>query len=160
MVRTIIVVACVVVAAFVAWNIWVTPKVLSQKEETISISPIFMKLANSAQLEDLLKGNGPVTIFWPQDKAFLSIDVEALQKPENVKQLQNLLLNHVVKGEITTKDIKSEMKVLSLAGNELTIKNSDGKITINDSKVVKPDIQFNIFGHANGTIQVIDKVIK
>ncbi len=54
-----------------------------------------VSLVKLAGLVDTLKGEGPFTVFGPNNDAFAKIDaatVEALQKPENVECLRTSLL--------------------------------------------------------------------
>jgi len=57
----------------------------------------------AAGLVDALKGDGPFTVFAPNDEAFAKIwdgTVENLLQPENKEKLKALLLYHVVPGKI------------------------------------------------------------
>ena len=57
----------------------------------------------AADLVDALKGDGPLTVFAPTDEAFAALPagtVENLLKPENIEQLQAILLYHVVPGQV------------------------------------------------------------
>ena len=55
----------------------------------------------AAGLVDVLKGDGPFTVFAPTDEAFAALPagtVESLLKPENKEQLVAVLTYHVVPG--------------------------------------------------------------
>ena len=57
----------------------------------------------AAGLVDTLKGDGPFTVFAPNDEAFSKLPagtVEDLLKPENLDQLVAVLTYHVVPGKI------------------------------------------------------------
>jgi len=104
----------------------------------------------AAGLADTLKGKGPFTVFAPTDEAFSKLPagtVESLLKPENKEKLKAILLYHVVSGDVTA------AKVVKLSSAK-TINGQDLKLTVNDAKVVKPDVLAS-----NGVIHVIDTVL-
>ncbi|MBN1039351.1 fasciclin domain-containing protein [Clostridium botulinum] len=113
----------------------------------------------AADLVDTLKGEGPFTVFAPTDDAFKKLPsgtIENLLKPENKNTLQNILLYHVAKDNLTSKDIlKLNGEKLTLAnGKTVNISVKNGDVFINDSKVIVKDIKAS-----NGIIHVIDTVL-
>lgn len=113
----------------------------------------------AAGLVDTLKGKGPFTVFAPTDDAFKKLPagtLESLLKPENKETLKDILLYHVAKGNLSSKDIsKLNGKELELANGKkvkVTVKNGD--VFLNDSKIIITDIKAS-----NGTIHVIDIVL-
>ena len=67
----------------------------------------------AADLVGALSGEGPFTVFAPNNDAFAKIDSEALAdllKPENVKALSNILTYHVVSGKLMASDITKALK--------------------------------------------------
>ena len=110
----------------------------------------------AAGLVETLKGKGPFTVFAPTDTAFAKLPegtVADLLKPENKEKLVAILTYHVVPGKVMAADVKT-MTVKAVSGKELEIKVEDGKVMVNDSKVVKTDIVAS-----NGVIHVVDTVI-
>ncbi|WP_171121876.1 MULTISPECIES: fasciclin domain-containing protein [unclassified Ruegeria] len=110
----------------------------------------------AAELVDTLKGEGPFTVFAPNDEAFAALPegtVETLLKPENKDQLVAILTYHVVPGKVMSGDLSDEMKAATVQGGEVTI-DLDNGVMINDASVVQADIETS-----NGVIHVIDKVI-
>lgn len=111
----------------------------------------------AADLTDTLSGTGPFTVFAPTDQAFAALPQDALQellKPENKAILVKILTYHVVPGKVTSTDLKSG-EVKTVEGGAVNVKvDSATGVTVNDAKVVQPDIQAS-----NGVIHVIDKVI-
>ncbi|NJK36323.1 MAG: fasciclin domain-containing protein [Oscillatoriales cyanobacterium RM2_1_1] len=109
----------------------------------------------AAGLVDTLKGAGPFTVFAPTDEAFADLPdgtVDNLLKPENKEKLSNVLLYHVVKGKVTSGQLKSG-SVTTVQGEPLKV--SVGKeVQVNDAVVIKADISTD-----NGVIHVIDKVL-
>jgi len=58
-----------------------------------------------------------------------------------------------VPGKVMAADVKT-MMVKTVNGKELSIKVDDGKVTVNDAKVIKTDV-----AASNGVIHVIDTVL-
>ena len=120
----------------------------------------FKTLAKALQAADLvetLKGAGPFTVFAPTDEAFAKLPagtLEALLKPENKPKLQRILTSHVVAGKVMAADVVKTSSAKAVSGAMLTIASRDGGVTVDDAKVVKPDI-----AATNGVIHVIDSVI-
>jgi uncharacterized surface protein with fasciclin (FAS1) repeats len=113
----------------------------------------------AAGLVETLKGSGPFTVFAPTNEAFAKLPagtVENLLKPENKAQLQQVLTYHVLAGNVQAKDIQQgETDVKTLQGQTLEVKkNVFGNVTINDAKVIIPDVVTS-----NGTIHAIDTVL-
>ncbi len=96
------------------------------------------------------------TVFAPTDEAFAKLPagtLESLLKPENKKQLANILTYHVVSGKVMSKDVKSGA-VKMVNGQTAKLKANKKGVKINNAKVVKVDILTS-----NGVIHVIDTVI-
>ncbi|RZS95165.1 fasciclin domain-containing protein [Cecembia calidifontis] len=111
----------------------------------------------AGDLVDVLKGDGPFTVFAPTNEAFAKLPagtVETLLKPENKAQLVAVLTYHVVPGKVYSKDLKDGMKAKTAQGAELSISLKDGKAKVNNATVAVADIEAS-----NGVIHVIDTVI-
>jgi transforming growth factor-beta-induced protein len=109
----------------------------------------------AAGLVDALKGDGPFTVFAPTDAAFAALPdgtVEALL--EDTAALSNILLYHVVSGEVMAADVKDGMTAETLQGSTVSFSVSDAGVKINDANIVTTDIKTS-----NGVIHVIDAVI-
>lgn len=116
----------------------------------------------AAGLVDVLKGDGPFTVFAPTDEAFAALPagtIPALLKDK--KKLGSILTFHVVKGRVLAEDLpmakngKVSAEPSTVQGQKLSITRSkDGKVTVNGANVVSANI---IAG--NGVIHVIDKVV-
>ena len=111
----------------------------------------------AGDLVDVLKGDGPFTVFAPTNDAFAKLPagtVENLLKPENKAQLVAVLTYHVVPGKVYSKDLKNGMKAKTAQGSEVTITLKDGKAMVNNATVTAADIEAS-----NGVVHVIDTVI-
>ncbi len=106
-----------------------------------------------ADLVDALLGDGPFTVFAPTNEAFAAIaDVAA---GLTVEELTDVLLYHVIQGEVLSTDLQPSQQVTTLNGESLTIEVSGGSATINGSSgITTVDIQ-----GTNGVIHVIDAVL-
>lgn len=111
----------------------------------------------AAGLTETLSGEGPFTVFAPTDAAFAALPQDALQellKPENKDVLVKILTYHVVPGNVQSTALKTG-EVKTVEGGPVNVKvDPAAGVTVNDAKVVQPDIQAS-----NGVIHVIDKVI-
>lgn len=111
----------------------------------------------AAGLVDTLKGDGPFTVFAPTDEAFAKLPagtVEELLKPENIETLKNILLYHVVPGQVMAADVVTLETAETALGETVAIKQDMGSVYINDAMVIITDIETS-----NGVIHVIDTVL-
>lgn len=116
-----------------------------------------VSLIKAADLVDTLKGAGPFTVFAPTNEAFEKIPKETrddLMKPENKDKLKAILLYHVHSGDAIMAGDAKTMELSTVNGKPLKVKVDDGKVMINDAKVVKADIKCS-----NGVIHWIDTVL-
>ena len=112
--------------------------------------------ATAAGLVDTLQGKGPFTVFAPTDEAFAALPAGTLDKLLADKEaLKNVLLYHVVAGDVTADQVVKLTSATSVEGAPIAISVKDGKVYLNGSaQVVTPDVMAS-----NGVIHVIDKVI-
>jgi uncharacterized surface protein with fasciclin (FAS1) repeats len=108
----------------------------------------------AAGLVEALKGEGPFTLFAPNDEAFAKLPggtVDSLLKDK--KQLASVLTYHVVPGRLTASEIAGRSSAKSLQGKSITIDTSSS-VRVDNAKVITADIMAS-----NGVIHVIDAVI-
>ncbi|WP_075343380.1 fasciclin domain-containing protein [Tenacibaculum agarivorans] len=123
----------------------------------------------SADLVEVLNGDGPFTVFAPTNDAFSKLPegtIATLLKPENKKLLTSILTYHVVAGKFDAKAVMMAIKensgkfvIKTVQGNKLTAMIKDGNVILKDakgniSKVVIADVEAN-----NGIIHAIDTVV-
>ena len=108
-----------------------------------------------AELLETLQGPGPFTIFAPTDQAFADagIDLGALDNPAGKQTLSDILLYHVVSGEVPSSNVTECMTATAANGQTLSFTVSDG-VMVNGANVTVPDV-----ATSNGVIHVIDKVL-
>lgn len=114
----------------------------------------------AADLVATLKGDGPFTVFAPTDEAFAKLPagtVENLLKPENKEKLKEILLLHVVPGNVYAADVL-KLTEAKTAGGKVVKVSTEGGVKVGTAtglaNVVKTDIKAK-----NGVIHVIDAVI-
>ena len=111
----------------------------------------------AAGLAEVLKGEGPFTVFAPTDEAFAKLPkgtVENLLKPENKDQLTQILTYHVVPGKVNSAQVVKMDSAKTVQGQRVDIAVKNGKVEIDNAKIVKVDIEAS-----NGIIHIIDTVI-
>jgi uncharacterized surface protein with fasciclin (FAS1) repeats len=116
----------------------------------------------AADLVDTLSGPGPFTVFAPTNAAFGKLPkgtVATLVKPENKAMLTKILTYHVVPGRLEAADLTDGKTLTTVEGDQLTVRNSGGRISIVDAKgdvsrVTIPDVN-----QSNGVIHVVNTVL-
>jgi uncharacterized surface protein with fasciclin (FAS1) repeats len=118
----------------------------------------FSTLATALQaagLVDVLKGDGPFTVFAPTDEAFAALPAGTLDALLGDKEkLTAVLTYHVVPGEVMSGQVVKLSEAKTVNGASIDIMTHDGSVMINDAKVVAADVQAS-----NGVIHVINKVL-
>lgn len=111
----------------------------------------------AAGLVETLQGDGPFTVFAPNDAAFAKLPKETLDGLlANKEKLAAVLTYHVVAGKVMAADaIKLDGKeAATVNGQSFKIAVKDGCVMVDNAKVIATDIQCS-----NGVIHVIDTVI-
>jgi transforming growth factor-beta-induced protein len=109
----------------------------------------------AADLAETLSGEGPFTVFAPTDDAFSKLPegtIPALL--EDIPALTDILLYHVVAGEVLAEEVVSLMFVETLLEKDIEIRVVNGMVYLNDAQVIITDIMAD-----NGVIHVIDTVL-
>ena len=109
----------------------------------------------AAGLVETLQGEGPFTVFAPNDDAFAALPAGLLEKlllPENIEVLKSILTYHVVSGAVYSTDVVAG-DVATVEGSNITLATDTG-VTVNGANVVLADVEAS-----NGVIHVIDAVI-
>ena len=110
----------------------------------------------AAGLTETLQGEGPFTVFAPTDEAFAALGEETINGLlEDTETLSQILLYHVVAGEVLAADVVGLDMATTVQGEDISIAVVDGGVVLNgSSNVVTTDIVTS-----NGVIHVIDAVI-
>merc|ERR1711997_1094781 len=114
----------------------------------------------AAGLVETLSGEGPFTVFAPNNDAFAKIPADTLAsllEPENVDQLKAVLLRHVLPTTILAGDIPEGSTTVDTAGGEtITVTNADG-VTI-ESSAGKATVIATDVVTSNGVVHIVDTV--
>ena len=109
----------------------------------------------AAGLVDTLSGDGPFTVFAPTDDAFAALPAGTVETLlGDIPTLTDILLYHVVSGNVMAADVVTLDSATTLQGDDLSVSVDGDTVRINDARVLITDIQA-----ANGTIHVIDSVL-
>jgi uncharacterized surface protein with fasciclin (FAS1) repeats len=108
-----------------------------------------------AELLETLQGSGPFTLFAPTDQAFADagIDLADFGTPEGKAALTDILLYHVIAGEVPSSAVTECLTATTVNGNPIAFTVGDG-VMVNDATVTLADVNTS-----NGVIHVIDKVL-
>ena len=109
----------------------------------------------AAELDSVLAGEGPFTVFAPTDDAFAKLPEGTVASLlETIPALKDILLYHVVSGNVLAADVVTLESATTLQGQTVSVSVMGDVVKINDSQVIITDIQ-----GSNGTIHVIDTVL-
>ncbi len=111
----------------------------------------------AAGLTEVLRGEGPFTVFAPTDTAFAKLPpgtVENLLKPENREKLRSVLLYHVVPGRVFADQAMKTSSAKTAQGTTVDLRAAAGTVIVDNAAVMTADIEAS-----NGVIHVIDTVI-
>ena len=132
--------------------------------ETAEVDGRFTTLVaavKAAELNEMLSGHtlsSPelFTVFAPTDDAFKMLSAGSmdtlLKDPQ--EDLLQILLYHVVKGQVMSADLEKFTSVETLQGGSLPISVSNGIVTVDGANVIVTDIECT-----NGVIHVVDTVM-
>jgi len=108
----------------------------------------------AAGLDEVLTNGGPFTVFAPTDEAFAKLPEGTVEALLNDKEaLRQILLYHVVSGEVLAVDVVKIDEAKTLNGQMVTIEVGKS-VMINNATVIKTDVMAE-----NGVIHVIDTVL-
>ena len=137
---------------------------VNSKDHTTLVAAV-----KAAGLVDTLKGPGPFTVFAPTNEAFAALPkgtVDTLLKPENKPMLSNILTYHVVSGNLSSAELKREIKagngkaiLKTVSGGTLTAKEIGNDITVTDDKGDVSKITIADVRQSNGVIHVVNHVL-
>ena len=112
----------------------------------------------AAGLVDVLKSDGPFTVFAPTDDAFAALPegtVESLLAEEGLGTLTAILTYHVVPGKVMSADLAGQaLEAATASGMMLSIDATGDAVIVGGATVIAADIETS-----NGVIHVVDAVI-
>jgi uncharacterized surface protein with fasciclin (FAS1) repeats len=108
-------------------------------------------------LTEILRTEGPFTVFAPTDEAFAKLPAETLQTllaPGNRDELVALLTRHVVAARVDSTEIVAMERLQTVSGRSVGIAVIDRTVFIDGARVETADIRAR-----NGVIHAIDTVL-
>jgi uncharacterized surface protein with fasciclin (FAS1) repeats len=130
---------------------------VNSKDHTTLVAAV-----KAAGLVDTLSSPGPFTVFAPTNAAFGKLPkgtVETLVKPENKSTLTKILTYHVVPGKLEAADLTDGKMLTTVEGEQLTVKNTGGRISIVDAKGGVSNVTIPNVNQSNGVIHVVNAVL-
>lgn len=108
----------------------------------------------AAGLVEVLQGDGPFTVFAPNDDAFAKLPPGTVQTlVQNPPQLARILTYHVAAGKYTQADLINMGQIDSVEGAPIPIDGTEG-FEVKNATVLMADVEAD-----NGIIHVLDNVI-
>jgi len=119
----------------------------------------FAKLAEAAGFAETFSGNGPMTVLAPSNAAFAKLPADQLaqlQKPENVAQLQQVILYHVIPAAAPASALKGTAGEVpsARADAKLKVDGTGEALKVNGAAVTRADLRAS-----NGVVHVVDAVL-
>ncbi|WP_438729589.1 fasciclin domain-containing protein [Parasphingorhabdus sp. DH2-15] len=122
----------------------------------------------AADLVETLSGDGPFTVFAPNDAAFAKLGdaLAELTKPEAKDTLTGILTYHVVSGEVKAADVLKlieenggKAEITTVNGGILTASLDGENVVLTDANGGTSTILATDVAATNGVIHVIDTVV-
>lgn len=114
-----------------------------------------VRAVEAAGLTETLETDGPFTVFAPTDGAFANLPDGALEGLlEDPEALSQVLLYHVVPGELMVRDLREASELETAQGEHLQVEMTPQGITIDGTYLLTSDIRAS-----NGIIHVITSVL-
>lgn len=113
----------------------------------------FASAVKTAGIEDSFKGDGPITVFAPNNEAFAKMPKAKLKKlMANKTELAKVLQYHIVAAKITNTDVAAG-KVKTVEGEDLALSVTEG-VKVNNARVIGTELHAD-----NGAIHTVDTVL-
>jgi uncharacterized surface protein with fasciclin (FAS1) repeats len=123
----------------------------------------------AANLVETLSGDGPFTVFAPNNAAFAKLPagtVETLLKPESLDKLKSVLTYHVVSGKFDAATVidainknNGKYSVTTVQGGTIVLSLNDGKVMLTDANGGTATVILADVAASNGVIHAIDTVV-
>ncbi len=114
---------------------------------------VFGRVIQAANDADLLRVDGPFTLFMPVDEAFSSMTGEQLSSLlSDSDSLRSFVETYIVPGHVSATDLMTNKTVVSLAGDEIAT-SVGSEIQVNDANVIATEVA------QNGVIHYVDRLL-
>ncbi len=116
----------------------------------------FVDLIRAAGLQDMLSGEGPLTVFAPSNDAFGRVPGRTAEETfGDPDRLRAVMRDHIVRARITAADIRQQgqTRVATAGGDPIAVAWSpdERRIVVHDARVVQADIAAK-----NGIVHIVD----
>lgn len=109
----------------------------------------------AAGLVETLDGDGPFTVFAPNNDAFAKLPAGTVETLlANPDALANILTIHVIAGDLKAADVVAASQLTSLQGKVLNVSIDGDIVRIDNSAILATDLDAD-----NGTVHIIDTVL-
>ena len=116
-----------------------------------------IKGLKAADLEEILNGIGPFTIFAPVNFAFSKLDpadsFDDMIRDGNKTRISDIISYHVIAGKKMLRDFINGTKLKTINGKDVAISVKDGEVHINGARILAKDRQ-----GSNGIVHSVDTV--
>ncbi|WP_198554644.1 fasciclin domain-containing protein [Flavobacterium sp. ALD4] len=145
-----------------------TPNIVGVAAANADFSTL-VTAVTAAGLVETLSGDGPFTVFAPNNAAFAKLPagtVESLLKPESLEKLQAVLTYHVVAGKFDAATVidainknNGKYSVTTVQGGTIVLSLNDGKVMLTDANGGTATVILADVAASNGVIHAIDTVV-
>ena len=132
-----------------------TPNDIPRTAQCTGVHNSLVAAVIQAELLETLQSEGPFTVFAPTDQAFTAagINLADLDNPEGKAALADILLYHVVAGEVLSSSLTECMSATTVNGSPISFTVGDD-VQVNGANVIMADV-----AASNGVVHVIDTVL-
>ncbi|WP_292410125.1 MULTISPECIES: fasciclin domain-containing protein [unclassified Methanoculleus] len=124
----------------------------NREDSRLSIST---RMIQAGGMEEILRGEGEYTAFFPTNEAYSAFSAEVLDAVlKDRERLADMIAYHIVRGKLTVRELGQLEAIATLQGEHLDITGPPAAIRLNDATVVEPDIECT-----NGIYHIIDRVL-
>ena len=145
-----------------------TPNIVGVASGNVEFSTL-VTAVKAAGLVETLSGDGPFTVFAPNNAAFDKLPagtVDGLLKPEGIDKLKAVLTYHVVSGKFDAASVidainknKGTYTVTTVQGGTIVLTLKDGKVMLTDANGGTATVILADVAASNGVIHAIDTVV-
>lgn len=145
-----------------------TPNIVGVAAANTDFSTL-VTAVKAAGLVETLSGEGPFTVFAPNNAAFAKLPagtVDGLLKPENLDKLKAVLTYHVVAGKFDAATVidainknNGKYSVTTVQGGTIVLSLKDGKVMLTDANGGTSTVILADVAASNGVIHAIDTVV-
>jgi uncharacterized surface protein with fasciclin (FAS1) repeats len=125
--------------------------------DTVRATPQLSALSGlivKAGLEEMLRSQGPFTVFAPSNEAFAKVPAKTMETlAADPAKLRTVLTYHLLPRKLIAADVKNGNEK-TVNGASLALSRAGDFVTVEDAMVQKADISAT-----NGVVQVIDSVL-